>query len=182
MCEPQEYLAARSLERLSHPSRGVTGPLLTRSSPHSHKELCCGLGFFHNTGSVWGMLSLEGGGARQVLGTHRATPLRGGEVHIGDEQHWLRLQVTLGPQERDLIPSEAREQTAFQTYRWRVQFISAPTAHGQGRPFPGLPAETLGTGQENLQGGSREPRTILEGSWGGFIKGFGRLGRSPARA
>lgn len=77
-------------------------------------------GIFPDTGAVGEGPARQGG-----TGTHRAPPLRGGEVHVGDEQHRLRLQVALGPQERDLIPSEAREQTAFQTYRWRVQFSSA---------------------------------------------------------
>lgn len=45
-------------------------------------------------------------------------------MEVGDEQDWLGFKVSLWPQERDLIPSEAREQTGFQTYRWKVQFTS----------------------------------------------------------
>lgn len=51
-------------------------------------------------------------------------------MDVGDEQDWLGFKVSLWPQERDLIPSEAGEQTAFQTcdekfgtsqFRWQLQ-------------------------------------------------------------
>jgi len=61
-------------------------------------------------------------------GTYRATPLQVGKMDVGDKQDWLGFEVSLWPQERDFIPSEAREQTAFQTYRWKVQFISVQVA------------------------------------------------------
>lgn len=49
-------------------------------------------------------------------------------MDIGDKQDWLGFEVSLWPQERDFIPSEAGEQTAFQTYKWKVQFISVQMA------------------------------------------------------
>lgn len=139
---------------------------------------------FSITQVLWGECSAwEGWGDRLAVfwGTHRATPLRVGEVHVGDEQHRLRLQVALRPQERDLIPSEAREQTAFQTYRWRVQFISAPTAPGEGSPFPRLPAGMLGTGQEPAAPPG-QPKGAQNDSQGlvGVHKGLWDTGKEPS--
>lgn len=118
---------------------------------------------------------------RQGGGTHRATPLRGGEMHVGDEEHGLRLQVALGPQERDLIPSEAREQTAFQTYGWRVQFISAPSVLGQDSPAK-APSGNAGAGQEPAapagqpRGAQNHPQSLV-----GARGGLGEAGKEPSK-
>lgn len=96
-------------------------------------------------------------------GTHRATPLQVGEVDVGDEQDRLGFEVGLWPQERDFIPSEAREQTAFQTYGWKVQFISVrlavqeATTHRDGKvPAQGFPTE-ISVQRQN----SAEPGLVL---------------------
>lgn len=130
-----------------------------------------------------GIFPWHGGNALgEAAGTHRAhraAPLRGGEVHVGDEQHRLRLQVALGPQEGDLIPSEAREQTAFQTYRWRVQFSSAPCQRGA----PSQSSQQKCWGQDRTCSTSRAAQGSPEGSQRllGALKGLWGTGKELPR-
>lgn len=187
MCKTQEHLAGKEPGKVHLTQHCTTGPLLTRILLiPAENRAGVGISLSRGRGAEPGPGGREGG--RDGPGTHRAAPLRGGEVHVGDEEHRLRLQVALGPQEGDLVPSEAREQTAFQTYRWRVQFSSARAA-GTGAPLPGAPEKRWG--QEGAAAPPGEPRTLPEpgggsqrawGGWEGAQQGPGCSPRVPGAA